>query len=392
METEFYIRTKNVCDRKEDLMQPKKLLFVIPSLAGGGAERVVIILLRHLNRNTFNPHLVLFEKKGEYLKDLPDDVKTYNLNKKSRYDFPKLIWRLNRLIKHIQPQVIISFLEYANLVTLIAAKVMPSKTPLIISERNFLSLWIQQTRMRPIRKLFHRIFYPKANVIITLSKGVKEDLIQSFYISTDKIKTIYNPLDLGRISQLAKEAINTPDTNNLPMLIAIGRLTAQKGYPYLLRAFKKLRDNLSVKLLILGQGKEEENLKRLTKGLKIADDVVFMGFQTNPYKYLAKASVFVLSSLYEGLGNVILEAMACGVPVVSTRCPCGPGEIITDGVNGLLVPPADESALAEAILRLLRDESLCKRLAEAGRQRAQDFRVEKIIAQYEEVFLETVKS
>lgn len=373
-------------------MQSKKLLFVIPSLAGGGAERVVVTLLRHLNRDIFNPHLVVFKKKGEYLRDLPDNVKVYNLNKKSRYDFPKLIWRLHRLIKNIQPQVIVSFLEYANLVALIAAKVMPSRIPLIISEQTFLSLALQQDRIKSTKRLFYRMFYPKADVIITLSKGVKKDLIRSFCISPDKIKTIYNPLDLERVSQLVKEAINTPDTNNLPMLIAIGRLTAPKGYPYLLRAFKKVRDNLSVKLLILGQGKEEENLKRLTKELKIADDVVFMGFQTNPYKYLAKASVFVLSSLYEGLGNVILEAMACGIPVVSTRCPCGPGEIITDGVNGLLVPPADETALAEAILRLLRDESLRKRLTEAGRRRVEDFRVEKIIAQYERLFLDSIKS
>ena len=123
-----------------------------------------------------------------------------------------------------------------------------------------------------------------------------------------------------------------------------------------------------------------DNLENYTKELDISHNVVFLGFQSNPFKYLSRATVFVLSSLWEGFGNVIIEAMACGIPVISTRCPSGPDEIITNEVNGLLVPVGDMNALAKAILRLLEDESLRKRIAEAGRKRAEDFRVKLICA------------
>ncbi len=140
------------------------------------------------------------------------------------------------------------------------------------------------------------------------------------------------------------------------------------------------------RLVILGDGGKRSNLEKLARQLGIERQVTFLGFQTNPFKYLARSDIFVLSSLWEGFALVIVEAMACGIPVISTRCPSGPDEIITDGVNGLLVPVADETALAEAILRLLKDKKLAVKLAQAGTKRAEDFAITKIIKQYEAIF------
>ena len=143
-------------------------------------------------------------------------------------------------------------------------------------------------------------------------------------------------------------------------------------------------EGIQCKLIILGEGKEKENLLKLVEKLGLNDRVSFEGFQENPYKYLARSTVFVLSSLYEGFPNVLLEAMALGIPSVATRCPTGPDEIITEGVDGVLIPPADEKAIADAIKKLLLDEDLRKRLSEAGKRRIQDFAVEKIVKQYED--------
>ncbi|OGP30994.1 MAG: hypothetical protein A2073_01515 [Deltaproteobacteria bacterium GWC2_42_11] len=163
-------------------------------------------------------------------------------------------------------------------------------------------------------------------------------------------------------------------------------MTQQKGFDYLLKAFSiVLSEGIACRIVIMGKGKEEGFLKKLAKQLNISDRVDFLGFQQNPYRYMLHSTVFVLSSLYEGFPNVLLEALALGVPSIAARCPTGPEEIIADGVNGLLVPPADEKSLAEAIKRLLTDEALRKRLGEAGKKCAEDFRVAKIIKEYEAV-------
>ncbi|GAH75207.1 unnamed protein product [marine sediment metagenome] len=140
------------------------------------------------------------------------------------------------------------------------------------------------------------------------------------------------------------------------------------------------------RLVILGEGDEEQALNKLAADLDISNDVAFLGFQNNPFSFIAHSNIFALSSHWEGFGNVIIEAMACSVPVISTNCPYGPNEIITDGVNGLLVPVGDTHAMAEAIAKLLKDEPLRERLAEEGKKRAEDFKVEKMVAEYEKVF------
>jgi glycosyltransferase involved in cell wall biosynthesis len=201
----------------------------------------------------------------------------------------------------------------------------------------------------------------------------------------NKVVVIHNPLDIGRVRSLGTDGVGHPWYREpAPVITAVGRLTPQKGFPYLLKAVRiLLSEGMDCRLAILGRGPEEEQLRNLASDLGIEDSVAFLGFQENPYKYLARSSVFVLSSLYEGFPNALLEAVALGIPSAATRCPTGPEEIITDGVDGILVPPADEKALADAIKRLLLDRDLRDRLSRAGKKRAESFGAEKIVREYE---------
>jgi len=364
-----------------------KTLFVIPSLGGGGAERILLEIIKNLTPKKFQPQLVLFERRGPYLSQLPSEVKVYDLKKRRRIDFLKLVIKLAYIIAREKPDIILSFLSYANLIAILAKKFSFSKSRLIACEQNFTSLQIRNQRLSRIKTFLIKKLYPYADRIVAVSQGVKRDLMANFEIEGRRIEVIYNGLDIKRIKKLSLEAVNHNQFENGTLyIIGIGRLTKQKGFQFLLKAFKLVREKHKVKLLLLGEGEEFNNLESLCRALSIEKEVAFLGFQDNPYKYLARSNIFVLSSLWEGFGNVIIEAMACGIPVIATRCPYGPEEIITDGVNGLLVPVGDVNALAEAILRLLDDEPLRRRLGEAGRRRAEDFDVQKMVSRYEMLF------
>jgi len=367
----------------------KKIFFIIPTLPGGGAERVMLHILKHIDRNRFEPLLVLFEKKGDLLFDLPSKITVKVLkSKKSIYGFKWLVFiNLARLLKLEKPDVAVSFMPYTNLITLLAKFLSRVRSAVVVSERCTLSISYEGWMDKLLRKLTIRFFYPKANRIIVNSKNMGIELQQMFNIPLSKIAVIYNPIDIQKVNQLSNENINHFwYEENVPIIIAVGRITPQKGILYLVKTLPLLAsEGIECRLAILGKGAEEEKLKRLAKDLRIEDRVAFFGFQKNPYKYLAQSTLFVLSSLYEGFPNALLEAMALGVPSVATRCPTGPEEIITDGVDGILASPADERSLAEAIKRLLQDKGLRKKLAEGGKKRIKEFRVEKILKQYEDV-------
>ncbi|MBI3399374.1 MAG: glycosyltransferase [Deltaproteobacteria bacterium] len=366
----------------------RKIFFVIPALAGGGAERVILYIMRHIDRSKFRPHLILFERNGEFLTDIPSDISVKALmDNQSRYVSKYFVFiSLAKLLKKERPDVVVSFMWYTNLVTVLARFLSKVKCSIIVSERTSMIPY-ENWFIKLLRNFTIRFLYPKATEIIVNSKSMGLILSKISTISANKIAIIHNPTDIRKINHMSVEDVNHPwYQENIPIIIAVGRLSLEKGFSYLIRAFRIIAaEGISCRLVILGEGAEKERLRKLVVELDIDDKVAFLGFQKNPYKYVANSTLFVLSSLYEGFPNVLLEALALGVPSVATRCPTGPEEIISDGVNGLLVPPADEKSLAEAIKRLLTDEALRKRLGEAGKKRAEDFRVEKIIKEYEAV-------
>lgn len=375
-----------------ELSSRTKILFVLPSLVGGGAERATLQLLTNLDRSKVTPVLVLFERKGVLLESLPGDIEVYDLKKKNRFSLPGLIYRLARLIRDISPALVVSFLIYSNFVTIIARRMSFKNIPLAITEHSVPLFSMKTERGYLLRKWFYKLLYPKAERVITVSEGIKNELISHWNIPSGKIRVIHNAVDLDRINMLSGESVTLQVKKDIPSIIAVGRLSKPKGYPYLLKAIKIVRKTMPVKLLILGEGENKEKLVSLAKELDVFDSVSFSGFKNNPYKYISKSTIFVLSSLWESFSIVLIEAMACGTPIISTRCPYGPEEIITDEINGLLVPVEDESALAEAILKLLDSKLLTKQLVEAGKIRARDFSIERMVESYLGVFEEIMKA
>ena len=370
-----------------------KILLIIHSLAGGGAEKIMSLLLKYLNREIFEPSLVLLNKEGTYLDEISEDVAIIDLNKRGRMDFFRLVAQLAKYIAREAPSLIVSSLTYTNYLTLLSRFLSGKSIPVILSEQNTLSISLKHERLYPLKKIIMKLLYPHADRIIANSEGVKEDLLNFLSLNPDKFSLIYNSIDIAAIDKLKKEEVEHPwFQDEITVMIACGRLTQQKNYPFLIESFAQLQGYSKAKLLILGEGEELRSVEKLACILGVHDKVSFLGFQKNPFKFMAQGTIFVLSSSWEGFANVIIEAMACGVPVISTDCLSGPVELITDGINGILVPVENRDALLKAILRLLRDEPLRKQLTKAGRERAEDFRAEKMVSEYERVFLEIIES
>jgi len=371
-----------------------KLLIVIHSLKGGGAERVLINLLKGLDRGKFSITLVLYE--GVFDFPCPDNVDIEILDISASRNFFKLargfilkIMALARSIKKHNPDIIFSFLSSTNVTVILAREFAATKARLIISEHTHPTTNLKNEMYGNITKLFMKKLYPKADKIVTVSEWIKQDLVQNFHLPENKIKAICNPVDSENIELLSREEIeNIWFKSDIPVIVAVGRLTKQKGYPYLLRAFSIVREQLSCRLLIIGEGEDKTMLDTMAKELGIEKDTIFAGFQKNPFKYMAKSSLFVLSSLYEGFPNVILEAMTLGLAIVATDCPSGPSELIDDGQNGILVPVKDEKALAHAIVEVLKNDKLREDLGREAKLKAQRFALSEITKDYQKLFYE----
>ena len=366
-----------------------RVLFVSIDLNWGGAERVLATILQHLDKTRFESVLVLFVDIHKY--QIPEEVQVICLHKKGWWDYPLLIWKLSRLFKELKPDVVLSFLTYTNIICILAKILSNIKLRLIACEHFMPSFHLTQGK-NPLKSLFlkwmPRWFYNRADKIVCTSKASVNEVNNIFGIPVGKTKLIYNPIDIEYILALCNENIEHPwFVQNIPILISVGRLSDVKGYPYLLRSFKQILTKHPARLVILGQGEKEAALKNLTLQLGIDKSVAFLGFQANPFKYMSHSSVFVLSSLSEALPMVILEAMTCGIPIVSTASP-GSSEIITDGINGLLVPVANEKSLVEAIVKILTNTTLATSLVQSGKKRVNDFSVEKVIREYEELLKE----
>ncbi|MHA1294490.1 MAG: glycosyltransferase, partial [Promethearchaeota archaeon] len=359
-------------------------MFVISSLGYGGAERVVINLINHLDRNKFESLLVIFNNKLDLKSNLNVHIKIVCLGKKERWHFLRIILKLRKVINNYKPDSVISFLQYTNIVTILSTLFQKRNYTLIISERNYNRKYLANTRLRFLKKWLMDFTYKKADTIIAVSKAIKRVLQEDFRIPPGKIKIIYNPVNLKDIiSKSQKSIIHIFFKNNYKIIIGVGRLVEQKRFDRLLKTFCLVRKNLrTARLIILGDGKLRKKLERLAFQLNIENFVDFVGYKNNPYAWMSKAHIFVLCSDYEGFPNVLIEAMACGLPVISTNCISGPSEIITNGSDGILVKPSDKKKLAEEILNLLNNEKKRKDLSEAAKERVKDFEVEKIVYQY----------
>lgn len=373
-------------------MKRFRILFILDTPGEGGAQRVAINILKYINRNRFEPELAVFKSEGGYKTMVPEDIIYHNLNvKRTRFS----ILPLTHLIKKIRPALIFSTLIKVDEAVNFAVKLARNPIKIILRSSNFLS---KKLKVEPLRTVFFcRWSYRSSDIIIATTQEMRHDLHYKLNLPLNKIKVIPNPIDLEMVRNLACEPVNDPwfkdnSLRNYKLIITMGRLTEQKGFPYLLNAFKEIRNKIPAKLVILGRGEKKRHLETLARNLDIYKDLKFMGFQTNPYKYIANSDLFVLPSLWEGFPNSIIEAMACGTPVVSTDCLSGPKEIINNGENGLLVPPKDYQALTNGILQILTKKKLARTLTESGFKRVKDFGVKKIVKKYEQLFLSVLEN
>lgn len=302
----------------------KKILLVLPSLRGGGAERVMVTLLKHLDRERFELHLALVSKEGPYLKEVPPDVTVHDLNRKRvRHMFLPFI----KLVWNVRPDTILSTLGHLNMALIALKPLFPGKVKLLVREASIVSSNI--SRRLAMWRFLYRIMYKRANMIICQSIAMMEDLRDHFAVPVSKMIQIYNPVDIGGIGQKAEHSANPFGDMPGPHLVAVGRLSPEKGFERLIEAFPKLVEmRPEARLWLVGTGASEPQLMHLRDRLGLSDRIMFAGFQDNPYAWLKHADLFVLSSYYEGLPNALLEAIALGCPVLTLEHPGGTKEIM----------------------------------------------------------------
>lgn len=359
-----------------------KICFVIPTLTGGGAERVAVTVLSALDGDRHQRTLYLFSAADAvYVERLDPRVRVVVARQRS---WPARLVELTRFLKQTRPDIVMPFLSY--FITAIAASLAGGDTRVIFNQGTPTSGFLDDPDFgwrRPLRRrvfaALTRWFYRRATAVVVTSQGVADDLAVGYGVPRDKLIVVHNPVDVDAIVHAASSAADMPTER--PLLAAAGRLAGVKNYPLLLETLAQLS---GAQAWILGDGPDRAELERLAANLGVASRVRFWGFQSNPWKFIARADVFVLTSTYEGFGNVIVEAMASGTPVVATRSP-GTIEIIEHERNGLLVDPTP-TELASAIRRVLDDGGLRARLVAAAHDSVTKYATPVVAERYERLF------
>lgn len=326
-----------------------RLAFFLPGLYEGGAERIVLNLTKGISERGYAVDLVLARAEGPYMDQIPDKVRLVDLKAH------RVISSMPALIKYLQrerPAALLSGM-FTNIMVLWARRLCGFPQRLLITEHNSLSSIVKNKsdlRWQLYPKLAGR-YYPWADHIIAVSHDVADDLERTAGIPHELIQVIYNPIVTQDLQDKSEEALEHPwfKDGEPPVILSVGRLTDQKAFDVLIRAFSFVRKSNPARLLILGEGENRPDLEALIWQLGLEQDVSLMGFVQNPYSYMSRASLFALPSRWEGLPTVLVEALYLGMPIVATDCPGGSREILRDGQFGRLVPVDDPLALAEAI-------------------------------------------
>src|SRR5262245_44627700 len=389
--------------------EPRHLAIFLRSLVGGGgAERMMVTLAGALAERGHRVDLVLARAAGNFFDEIHPGVRVVDLGVRTMLPAlpallrlpgegvrmlpaflppatPRVLGAIPALARYLQeerPDSMLSALNFSNLAALWARRLSGVPTRLVVSERNTLSVRALRSSERSLRALpgMIRRFYPWADAVTAVSDGVADDLARITGIPRAEIATTWNPVVSPAIAEAAARPLDHPffRPGEPPVVLGAGKLRPQKDFGTLLDAFAKVRAARPARLVILGEGPQAGSLRVRARRLGISADVSLEGFVSNPFAYMARAGVFALSSAWEGLPAVLIQAMACGCPVASTECPSGPAEILEKGALGPLVPVGASAALAAAILRLLdapTDRDLLRR-------RAGDFSVDRVAERY----------
>lgn len=335
--------------------------------------------------------MFLFERSGPYLNDVGSGITLESASHPSRI----ARWRaLRAFVRRAKPHVVMAFLSFASALT--AVRAAGAGTKVVFNQQTPVSAFLTDTdyewRRGWRRAAFtagSRVVYGAVDRIVATSRGVADDLTRNFGVSPNVIRVLPNPIDLGAVRARAAEPIAPGEQLRTgdPVVVAAGRLADAKNYPLLIDAIAQLRTSIPARLFILGQGELEQSLRRQVNDRGLADAVTFLGFQSNPWKFIAQADVFALSSHYEGFGNVLIESMALGVPVVATAS-AGTRDIVDSESAGLLVHTHTVDAFASAIGRVLHNPELRDAMSRAARHAAERFAAPGVIAEYDTMLRE----
>lgn len=366
----------------------KKLLFYIGRMGGGGAERVLVTLLKHLDCNKYRLAIVMNRMDGVLMSEIPSNVKIIDRSEtyQTLWHFFKRTLGLADIIREEKADVVISFLTGANRSLMRCRFLVDSDIKFLLREGSNpdnmkkSSYTLKEKVIAPVEV---KRLYPRADHIITASKGVMNNFVKNWGFEHDQFTVIHNMVDFDKVNS---SVINRSEIDPLKKnIIAVGRFVKEKGYNDMLKVFSNIRRRIACRLVILGDGPERTNIEKMVHDHSLDGDVVMPGFVQNPFGYMKASDLYLSTSHYEGFHLSIAEAMACGTVPVATDCDYGPREIITDGENGRLLPVGDIEGLSNAVVQLLGDDNNRARMSENARQRVLDFDVSTIVQQYEKV-------
>lgn len=367
----------------------RRIAFVLPHLEAGGIERVVLNLLIHLDRTRFSPALILFRRKGTMLDQVPADVPVRDLGGRTARG---VALPLARALAQSGASVVYTGTNAANISTLLAGCLRRSFPPVIISEHTPPSLYLAEAKMPGLRRWLMGLLYPRAAALAVPLDAIGQELRRILRRPDLPVACVPNPVVAPMVAPVAaRVGDGPPDRRDAaagePAFVSAGRLVPAKGFDLLLEAFALLRASMpAATLTIFGEGPERGNLETLCRRLRIGDAVRMPGFVRDPLSSCDRRAIFVLSSRREGFGNVLIEAMAAGLPVVAADCPVGPRAILEDGKFGLLVPPGDAQALSAAMRRLAGDPGYAAALAAGGSERAGLYDVRTAVGRFADLF------
>ncbi len=333
-------------------MAASPVLFVLPSLEVGGAERVVVRLLRDLPRDRLEPHVALVRRAGPLLRDLPPDVPVHDLGaRRVRFAaFP-----VARLARRIDARIVFSTLGHLNLALLSSRALLPAAARLVVREANTVSAEVKRARLGLAWRLGYRWLYPRADAIVCPSRAVLEDLATEFATPRNRLHHIPNPIDAVALREEGAKG-GSPYPFPGRHVLSVGRLARQKGFVGLIDAFDEVvQADGEAHLWIVGEGPERPALESRVAELRIGERVHLPGFVENPFAWMHHATLYVQSSEFEGLPNALLEALACGTPAIALDEPGGTQEIVDGAGGALLLRDRSPTALGRAIVRVLRE-------------------------------------
>ncbi|NQU26225.1 MAG: glycosyltransferase [Candidatus Nealsonbacteria bacterium] len=334
----------------------QRLALFIADLGGGGAERVFVNLARTIAARGIAVDLVVGNlKSSPYLDDVPASVNIVDLNvRRMALGVPSLV----KYLRREKPDALLATRMHSNCIAVLAAKFAGYRLRVAVRESGVASRSLEPFKFprKTILSRFMRYCYPRADKVIAVSARVADDLVENLSVPRSKIEVIYSPLIATDLQKKSREPVDHPwfASGQPPVVLTVGRLSEEKNHNSLIRAFARVRERIAARLLILGEGERRPALESLAAELGLDADVSLPGFDPNPFSFMAKARVFVLSSAWEGMPGALAQALACGCPAIATDCPGGSRELLQDGRLGTLVPVNDEVALGDAIAQSLR--------------------------------------